>query len=110
MKNFLCIILLLIAIPASAMEVTLTWNANSEPDLAGYKIYTGLQSRTYGDPIDVGNVTEHTMTVSDGFNFFAVTAYDTEGLESEYSNEVFTPDGKPPVKPIITITITVSTQ
>lgn len=39
--------LLLVCIPYLAMagEVGLVWDANTEPDLAGYKIYYGYQAR-----------------------------------------------------------------
>ena len=41
--------------------VTLAWDANTEPDLAGYKIHYGTASRDYSHSIDVGNVTEYTL-------------------------------------------------
>jgi hypothetical protein len=72
--------------------IRLSWNANSEGDLAGYKLYVGRATETYtatGSPIDVGNVTSYPMTISDtGDWFFAVTAYDEEDNESEFSAEV----------------------
>jgi hypothetical protein len=73
-----------------AGQVTLAWDSNSETSLAGYKVYHGTASRTYGTPIDVGNVTTYTITgLNDGQSFFfAATAYDTLGNESGYSNEV----------------------
>lgn len=74
-----------------AAEVTFTWDANTETDLAGYKLYQSATSGTY-DPasaIDVGNVTTHVLTdVADGTWFWAATAYDTNGNQSAYSNEV----------------------
>jgi hypothetical protein len=71
-------------------QMTLAWDPNTEPDLAGYKVYFGTGSRTYGSPIDVGNVTTYTLV---GLNqgqpyFISVTAYDRSNRESEYSNEV----------------------
>ncbi|MEW6382104.1 MAG: Ig-like domain-containing protein [bacterium] len=85
---------------AYTMDVTLEWSENSEPDIAGYKIYysTGSAGSPYdgtgavegNSPIDAGKVTSYTLTgLSDTQSYrFAVTAYDTQGLESEYSNEV----------------------
>lgn len=74
---------------AMAANADLTWNANTETDLAGYKIYYGTSSRSYGAPIDVGNQTSYTVT---GLNtqtyYFAVTAYNSLGSESGYSIEV----------------------
>lgn len=99
LKNILVFLLcLLIASVVSAGEATinLTWDPNSEPDLAGYRVYESL---TAGGPYsilkDVGNVTTFTIkkTVPDGTAttlYYVVTAYDQSGLESDYSNEVNT--------------------
>jgi len=75
---------------AAAGQVTLAWDANTEPDLSGYRIYYGTASGTYGTPINVGNVLTYTVTgLTDGLTYyFALTAYDTFGNESGYSNEV----------------------
>ncbi len=77
--------------PASS-SATLTWNANTENNLAGYKVYRATASGTYGAPITtiVGNVTNYVATglqVGTTY-FFVVTAYDTAGNESGVSNEV----------------------
>jgi hypothetical protein len=86
--------------PCHAMDITLAWDANTEPNLAGYMVYYDTdgsgapydgEGAAEGDsPIDVGNVTEFTLSdLSDGqVYFFAVTAYNDENLESGYSNEV----------------------
>ncbi len=83
-------------------DVTLRWDANTEPDLAGYNIYYGNESGVYGEPIDAGNVTEYVVTGLDDTQsyYFVVTAYDDEvpRLESAYSNEVslqYRTDGPP---------------
>ncbi len=60
--SFLVCLLLLICIgPGStqglAAQVTLAWDANTDPAVAGYKLYYGKASRTYGTPVDVGKVT-----------------------------------------------------
>lgn len=74
-----------------AVDVTLAWERNAEPDVLGYRIYYGIASRTYSRSIDVGNVTAYTVTgLGTGIYFFAVTAYNAAGLESGYSNEVWT--------------------
>lgn len=79
-----------------AGSVVATWNANSEPDLAGYKLFYGTASRTYTDSIDVGNVTEQEVSdLTDGVKyFFAVAAYDSSGNQSGYSQEVSKVIGK----------------
>ena len=96
---------------AHSAEVTLTWDPNTEPDIAGYKIYYETESSgppyngtglTEGDsPIDVENQTEFTLhgLTEDVTYFLAATAYDTEGLESNYSEELIyeTGNNPPPV-------------
>ena len=83
-----------------AMDVTLQWDANTEPELEGYLLYYGTGSKgdryegtraAEGDsPIDVGDVTEFTLhDLPDGeVHFFVVTAYSADGTESDHSNEV----------------------
>jgi hypothetical protein len=74
---------------------TLAWDAVTDPNLQGYRVYYGTAPATYsqffGLGLDVGNVTTYTVT---GLNsttryYFAVTAFDTSNNESSYSNEVF---------------------
>jgi hypothetical protein len=95
---------------AHSAEVTVAWDPNTEPDLAGYKIYYKTESSgppyngtgvTEGDsPIDVGNQTEFTFhgLTDDVTYFLVVTAYNTGGLESDYSEELIYEQGNhPPV-------------
>jgi hypothetical protein len=74
----------------SAAQVTLAWDPNTEPDLAGYMIYYGFATQSYDYVVDVGDQTTFTLSdLEDGHTYyFAVTAYDTEDLESDFSNEV----------------------
>jgi len=89
-------VVLLVAAISFAYDVTLSWdppttNIDGTPitDLAGYKVYYGNSSGTYTSSIDVGNTTTYTITgLQPGTYYFAVTAYDTSGNESDYSNEV----------------------
>ena len=75
---------------ADAAQVTLAWDANPEPDIAGYKLYYGTSSGTYGQPQDAGNSTTATISdLAEGTTYYlAVTAYDSSGLESSFSEEV----------------------
>jgi fibronectin type 3 domain-containing protein len=72
------------------VQVTLAWDPNTEPQLAGYKVYFGTSTGVYTTTIDVQNVTTYTVTgLAPGQTYyFAVTAYDGSGDESGFSNEV----------------------
>ena len=77
----------------STGSLTLTWAANGEPDLAGYKIYVGTASGTYnfsGSPFVIGKVTSYTVAnLPIGQTYFiAMSAYDSAGNESSLSAEV----------------------
>ena len=90
-KIVILIFLLVFGVPmaASAASVTLYWDANTEPDLAGYNVYYGTSSRNYGNPIPVGNTTSYDVdNLVEGVTYyFAVTALDTSGNESGFSTE-----------------------
>ncbi len=82
-------LILIFSASAFAADVTVTWDANSESDLAGYKVYYGTESEDYSQSTDVGNVTQ--ISVGNLQNnttyYFAVTAYDASGNESGFSQE-----------------------
>ena len=88
--TLLAFALLLSPMVAYGATITLAWDANTESDLAGYKIHYGTTSRNYSDSIDVGNTTQHTLAdLEDGATYYlAATAYDTYGNESAYSVEL----------------------
>ena len=73
-----------------AVDIRLAWNPNAESYLAGYRLHIGVISRQYTSAIDVGTSTSYTVTgIEKGVHYFAVTAYDSKGKESGYSNEIF---------------------
>jgi hypothetical protein len=66
-----------------------TWAANAETDLAGYKLYVGTTSGVYSRIVDVGKVTSYVISLPKGVTyFFALTAYDNAGNESGRSAEL----------------------
>jgi hypothetical protein len=75
-----------------AGTASLTWNANTDSDLAGYKVYQGTSSGTYTAPVATmpKGTTSYTVTgLQTGTTyFFIITAYDSAGNESLHSNEV----------------------
>jgi hypothetical protein len=82
-----------------AAKLTLSWerpdvnvDGTSLTDLAGFNVYRGFSSRNYTAKMDAGNVAHHTVkNVPEGQTlYFAVTAYDSSGNESDYSEELMT--------------------
>jgi hypothetical protein len=74
--------------PAFADDAIVSWDPNTEPDLAGYTIHYGTSSGAYSVAVPVGLTTSHTITgLSAGTYYFAVTAENTSGAGSGYSNE-----------------------
>ena len=97
-RSFPLFVLLLgmaLIVPAGtghSAQVSLAWDANTEPNLAGYKVYYGTASHDYDWVLNVGKVTTYTVTgLTDGLTYyFAATAYNTANLESAPSGEVST--------------------
>ena len=58
-------------------DVQLTWDPNPELDLVGYKVHYGSPTGySFVNVIDVGNVTNYTVSGVSIFDTIAVTAYD----------------------------------
>ena len=80
---------LLLAAMAWAADVSLAWDPSVSPGVTNYRIYRGNSSKSYSAYDHLGNVTAHTVTgLAPGTWYFAATALDAEGNESDYSNEV----------------------
>jgi FG-GAP-like repeat len=74
---------------AQTVNLTLGWDRNAEPDVAGYVVSIGTQSGQYTTNIDVGNATTRTVSLAVGSRYyFAVRAYNTSRQFSPYSNEI----------------------
>lgn len=106
-KYFVLSLFLVSSALAQDATIRVIWDANQEPDLAGYKIYYGQQSRNYTTTVNPGNATEVDISNLDRGTtyFFAVTAYDQSGNESDFSQEVsiLIPeprDSDPPARPV----------
>ena len=92
---FICLTALLF-VPLSfpkiinAAQVTLEWDTVIHSLLEGYVVHYGTYSGDYDVSLDVGNWTSCTIAdLEEGETYyFAVTAYSTEGEESDFSNEV----------------------
>ncbi len=74
---------------ASAASVKLTWNANGESGITGYKVKYGTTSGSYTNTVSVGNVLTYTLssaTVGQTY-YFVVVATNTTG-DSDPSSQV----------------------
>ncbi|HXI68734.1 MAG TPA: fibronectin type III domain-containing protein [Verrucomicrobiae bacterium] len=69
--------------------VTLAWNPSVTPGVAGYWVYYGTASHQYTHRVSAGKVTTRSLSrFQPGITYyFAVTAYNASGDESDFSNE-----------------------
>jgi hypothetical protein len=96
------VLLLLCTAMGFAESASFIWLPNSEPDVAGYRIYYG-NDNTFNEMVDVGNVTRATiqnLIPGNTYRFYA-TCYNTSGLESDPSDIVTVdiPPMQPPTRP-----------
>ena len=91
---------------STAWGATLTWNANTESDMAGYRVYQCSQqpcTRSSGNAslfTTLGKVTSFNIGTPSVTHYYFTTAYDFANNESNSSNLVtFTPAGSPPPPP-----------
>jgi len=79
-----------LASTAHSATVTLAWDPNPEPSVAGYRLYLGTSPGYYTSSVDVAASTQATISsLIEGVTYYmAVTAYDTSGNQSGYSNEI----------------------
>jgi hypothetical protein len=83
------LLLFFCALNAHAVTIKFQWDPNTETDIAGYKIYSGTTSGSYPNIKDIGNVTTGSIDIPPNTaTYITVTAYNTSGLESPYSNEI----------------------
>src|SRR5688572_20003594 len=82
--------LAMVAVTATGVgAATATWDANTEPDLAGYKLSYGTQSGVHTVVLDVGKVTTYPFNPPPGKRYYVVVqAYNKSGELSEKSAEV----------------------
>ena len=73
---------------AGAEQLTLAWDASASTNVAGYRLYYGTNTRSYQFVTNAGPALRQSVVLPHrGRWFFAATAYDTNGLESDFSNE-----------------------
>ena len=97
-KKLILLLVLLLSGPVFAESVTLSWTAPTQNEdgtpltnLAGYKLYYGTATGNYPTIINIPNPAALTFMVDnltvDETYYFVGTAYNTDGIESRYSNE-----------------------
>ena len=85
--------------PTYAKNITLGWDPNKEPDLKGYTVYRNIDSPgppyKYSNDLpekDLANPLYPMVTITglqkETKYYIAVTAYDNDGNESRYSDDV----------------------
>ncbi|HWF19513.1 MAG TPA: fibronectin type III domain-containing protein [Verrucomicrobiae bacterium] len=74
----------------NGQSFTLAWNPSPDPTVAGYVVYYGTSSGNYTTRMDVGTNTTATITnLQPGVTYyFAVTDYNSDGVESAPSGEI----------------------
>ena len=115
------VMVLMLPVSAMAGSATLTWTANGEGDLAGYKVYRGngvcavgpLQPLIVsGSAISLGKVTtytDNTVPTFDGDLCYEITAFDTANNESTRSvRATRAVNLVPPVPPVGLTIVTVT--
>ena len=98
------LIISILGIPAQGSEVTLAWDPNDEPDLAGYNVYinqVGPGPPYYQlDTVSLAEIEPDNPLYTaaglkeESYYCFVVTAYDSEGFESGFSNDVCVLNGQ----------------
>jgi len=92
--------------PVYAVNVAFQWNPNTEPDIAGYRVFCREEGRSYNynNPCWEGAGTMCTIYDLDETKtyYFVSRAFDTQGLESSNSNELYlksgtSSDNQPPI-------------
>ena len=103
MKKLFLMMMVMFLIPCISNAWMLVWDANTETDLAGYRIYTSMVddpvawellkgSKQYIETVE----TCHTLDPMDEGNYYRVTAFDLVNNESGFSNSVYFDIPEPP--------------
>ncbi|WP_050785638.1 fibronectin type III domain-containing protein [Pedosphaera parvula] len=113
-RGFRLAVFCMLACPSlhASQTVTLAWNKSPDTNVVGYNVHYGTQSGNYQQMISAGtNKTVKVTGLTDGLtNYFVVTAYNKQNVESTPSNEIsFIAPGRlfiaPKAKPSATSTI-----
>ncbi|MBN1843354.1 MAG: fibronectin type III domain-containing protein, partial [Deltaproteobacteria bacterium] len=104
------VLILFLSVPNTySAQVTLAWEPNTEPDLAGYRLFCREQGQSYNYDVPVWQGTAITCTIPDLDDdtkyCFVVRAFDSSQNESGDSNEAcWEHSASPPVLENLSIT------
>ncbi len=88
--------------PNACGQLDLSWNANVEADLAGYRIHYGLAPGLYTGVVNIGEVSSYTLDgLTDGAKYYiALGSFDESSNSCALSSEVSgTGPGNPDTQP-----------
>ncbi len=87
---------------AFAQTVSLAWDPSPDETVVGYRIHYGFTNGVYPVTVEAGPSTNITidLPVPGESYYFVATAYNSLGVESDYSNEVGYPDPRQPANPV----------
>lgn len=103
------LLLLLFSSHSIAAQITLAWDPSPDQRVIGYRVHAGQASGSYSLSFDTGTTTSYTIKdlAEGGIYYFAVSARDSTGAESAFSNQVSaTIPYSPPTADFSTITVT----
>ena len=83
------------SVPSDPYSLNLSWNSSPSPEVVGYQIYYGSASGVYTNILFLGNLTTATVPgLASGVTYyFAITAVNILGQESDFSNEAIYSQG-----------------
>src|SRR5687767_16002285 len=92
-----CVVTTVLVSSSAVQAATASWDRNSEPNVAGYRLSYGTQSGVHTVTIDVGNVITYAFYPPPGRRYYVVVqAYDTAGQVSVKSAEAIIDIPSPP--------------
>jgi hypothetical protein len=76
-------------VESQGATVTMAWEPSTSSGVTAYVLHYGTVSGVYDHHVQVGNVTQYTLSLTDGFRYYiAVTAQTSGGVSSAYSQEL----------------------
>ena len=103
--SILLIVMLLLTKSADCAQLRVEWDANVDSVTKGYKVYYGTKSGAYDSSIDVGNTISYKIDALQAgtIYYLAATAYDSNGNESDVSEELVVNTPSEPADPVIPV-------